>query len=322
MNRLLFLAAAAMTLAACNSEMDDDPNVEIRLRSGLDVQQTDTRAAAGIQSKQFDNGEKIDVYITENTTGTASTTYDQPLVYSTTDNAGAMSTTTQPYFPTSGNGVNIYAVYPSGTSVADNNTFTIKEDQSTKIVDDQSSDANYKASDLMYGAPADNATVTRTKNAVTIKFKHLLSKVTVTLVPGNGSPNLTGAVVKLKDVKPSTTLTASISGGSVSDASGDTKDITVMKATADALSGSAVIVPQTLSTSFIEVTLADGGVLTSTGLSGSGNTALNEVKLETGKAYTYKITVNLTGLNVTSSISDWDSTSGEVNGSAEMPDPA
>ncbi len=313
MNRLLFLAAAAMTLAACNSEMDDDPNVEIRLRSGLDVQQTDTRAAAGIQSTQFDSGESIDVYITENTTGTPSTTYGQPLVYTTGGN-GAMSPSTQPYFPTSGNGVNIYAVYPSGTSVADNNTFKIQEDQST--------DANYKASDLMYGAPANNAVVARNKNAVTIEFKHLLSKVTVTLVPGNGNPNLAGAVVKLKGVKPSTTLTASKDECSISAASGDAKDITVMKATTDAFSGSAVIVPQTLSTSFIEVTLADGGVLTSTGLSSSGSSSLSNVVLEAGKAYTYKITVNLTGLNVTSSISDWDSTSSEVNGSAEMPDPA
>lgn len=311
MNRLLTLAAVAMTLAACNSEIDD-LNVEIRLKSGLDVQQTDTRAAADIQSTQFDSGEKIDVYISENTTGTATTTYGtdgQPLVYTTTDALGNMSTTTQQYFPTSGNGVNIYAVYPSGKKSGE--TFTIETDQSD--------DAKYKASDLMYGAPKSNATVARQKSAVSINFKHLLSKVTVVLKSGAGSPSLDGAVVKLKGVKLSTTLAASISGGSVSEASdAQTKDITVMKATTNALSGSAVIVPQTLSTSFIEVTLKNGGVLTSTGLKTSGSTDLNEVKLETGKAYTYTITVNLTGLDVTSSIADWDSTSGEVTGDAEM----
>ncbi len=310
MNRLLTLAAVAMTLAACNSEIDD-LNVEIRLKSGLDVQQTDTRAATTIQSDKFDSNEKIDVYISENTTGTATTTYGtngQPLVYTTGEN-GAMSTTTQQYFPTSGNGVNIYAVYPSGTSIASGNTFTIKEDQST--------DANYKASDLMYGAPKGNATVARQKSAVSINFKHLLSKVTVVLKSGNGSPSLDGAVVKLKSVKPSTTLTASISGGSVSEASGNTKDITVMTAATNALSGSAVIVPQTLSTGFIEVTLKNGGVLTSTGLK-NGGSDLTNVVLEAGKAYTYTITVNLTGLSVTSSITDWDNSSSEVTGDAEM----
>ncbi len=307
MNRLLTLAAVAMTLAACNSEIDD-LNVEIRLKSGLDVQQTDTRAATTIQSDKFDSNEKIDVYISENTTGTATTTYGQPLTYTIGEN-GAMSIETPQYFPTSGNGVNIYAVYPSGTSIASGNTFTIKEDQST--------DANYKASDLMYGAPKGNATVARQKSAVSINFKHLLSKVTVKLVSGAGNPDLDGAVVKLTGVQPSTTLTASISGGSVSEASGDKKDITVMTAATNALSGSAVIVPQTLSPKFIEVTLKNGGVLTSTGLKTSGSTDLNEVKLETGKAYTYTITVNLTGLDVSSSIAEWGNGS-SVTGDAEM----
>ncbi len=307
MNRLLTLAAVAMTLAACNSEIDD-LNVEIRLKSGLDVQQTDTRAATTIQSDKFDSNEKIDVYISENTTGTATTTYGQPLTYTIGEN-GAMSTTTQQYFPTSGNGVNIYAVYPSGTSIASENTFTIKEDQST--------DANYKASDLMYGKPTTNP-VARQKSAVSINFKHLLSKVTVKLVSGAGNPDLDGAVVKLKDVLPSTTLTASISGGSVSEASGDKKAITVMTAATNALSGSAVIVPQTLNTNFIEVTLKNGGVLTSTGLkNGSSDTSLENVVLEAGKAYTYTITVNLTGLDVSSSIAEWGNGS-SVTGDAEM----
>ena len=312
MNRLLTLAAVAMTLAACNSEIDD-LNVEIRLKSGLDVQQTDTRAATSTQSTKFDKDAAIDVYISEATKEgqeeTTITKYTQPLTYTIGEDGSTMKGTQQ-YFPTSGNGVNIYAVYPSRTSVAENNTFTIKEDQST--------DDNYKASDLMYGAPKGNATVARQKSAVSINFKHLLSKVTVKLVSGAGDPSLDGAVVKLKGVKPSTTLTASISGGSVSEASGDTKAITVMTAATGALSGSAVIVPQTLGTGFIEVTLKNGGVLTSTGLKTSGSTDLNEVKLETGKAYTYTITVNLTGLSVSSSITDWDSTSGEVTGDAEM----
>ncbi len=307
MNRLLTLAAVAMTLAACNSEIDD-LNVEIRLKSGLDVQQTDTRAATDIQSTQFDKDERIDVYISENTTGTATTTYGQPLTYTIGEDGSTMNGTQQ-YFPTSGNGVNIYAVYPSGTSVASQNTFTIEADQSD--------DANYKKSDLMYGKPTTNP-VARQKSAVSINFKHLLSKVTVKLVSGAGNPDLDGAVVKLKSVKPSTTLTASISGGSVSEASGDKKDITVMTATTEALSGSAVIVPQTLKTNFIEVTLKNGGVLTSTGLkNASGDTSLENVVLEAGKAYTYTITVNLTGLDVSSSIAEWGNGS-SVTGDAEM----
>ena len=297
-----------MTLAACNSEIDD-LNVEIRLKSGLDVQQTDTRAATTIQSTQFDKDAAIDVYISEATKEgqeeTTITKYTQPLTYTIGEDGSTMNGTQQ-YFPTSGNGVNIYAVYPSGKKSGE--TFTIETDQSD--------DANYKASDLMYGAPTGNATVARQKSAVSINFKHLLSKVTVKLVSGAGNPSLDGAVVKLKDVKPSTTLTASITEGKVSEASGEAKAITVMTATTDALSGSAVIVPQTLGTGFIEVTLKNGGVLTSTGLK-NGDSSLTNVVLETGKAYTYTITVNLTGLDVSSSIADWGDGS-SVTGDAEM----
>ncbi len=301
----LLLAAAALAFAACSSETDNW-NGEIRLRSGLDVQQT-TRAATDIQSTQFASGETIDVYITEATAGEATTTYAQPLTY-TTDSDGAMNPSKQPYFPTSGNGVNIFAIYPHETSIAASNTFTIKSVQS--------SDDNYKASDLMYGAPKDNNPVSRTKSAVVLTFKHLLSKVTVTLQPGIGNPDLSDAVVKLKSVYPSTTLTATNTGGSISTASGSATDITVMTATTSALSGSAVVIPQTLATTFIEVTLKNGGVLTSNSLT-SGGASLNQVVLESGKAYTYTITVNLTSLTVTSTISNWG-TGGSVDGTAEM----
>ena len=302
----LLLAAAALAFAACGNDETDNWNGEIRLRSGLDVQQT-TRATTAIQATQFESGENIDVYITEATTGTATTTYDSPLVYTVGD-GGALSTTKQPYYPSSGNGVNIFAVYPKGTSIAANNTFTIKDDQSTG--------ANYKASDLMYGAPTNNATVSRTKDAVSLTFTHLLSKVTVELVSGAGNPSLDGAVVKLKNVNPSTTLTANNSTKSISTADGTATDIAVMTATSSNLKGSAVVIPQTLATTFIEVTLATGGVLTSNTLT-SGENSLTSVVLESGKAYKYTITVNLTSLDVTSSITPWGSGT-EATGNATM----
>ena len=305
----LLLAAAALAFAACGNDETDNWNGEIRLRSGLDVQQT-TRAATNIQATQFDTNEQIDVYITEATTGTATTTYDSPLVY-TVGESGALSTTKQPYYPSSGNGVNIFAVYPKGISLTSGSgSFTIKEDQSD--------DANYKASDLMYGAPSSNATVSRQKTAVSLQFKHLLSKVTVELKSGDGSPSLDGATVELTGVKPTTTLTATNSGGSINTtASGDTKAITVMKATSSVLSGSAIVIPQTLATTFIKVTLKDGGVLTSKTLTDSSNSNISSVVLASGKAYKYTITVNLTSLDVTSSITPWGSGT-EATGNATM----
>ena len=304
----LLLAAAALAFAACGNDETDNWNGEIRLRSGLDVQQT-TRAATNIQATQFDTNEQIDVYITEATTGTATTTYDSPLVY-TVGESGALSTTKQPFYPSSGNGVNIFAVYPKGISLTSGSgSFTIKEDQSD--------DANYKASDLMYGAPTNNATVSRTKDAVSLTFTHLLSKVTVELVSGAGNPSLDGATVELQDVLPQTTLTASKDGSSITDASGTKSAIKVMQATSGNLEGSAVVIPQTLTTSFIKVTLKDGGVLTSKTLTDSSNSNISSVVLASGKAYKYTITVNLTSLDVTSSITPWGSGT-EATGNATM----
>ena len=215
---MIMIAAAAMTLAACSNDDESDNRAgEIRLSSGLTVQQTGTRAATGIQSTQFASGEKIDVFISENTAGTATTTYAQPLVY-TAGGSGTMNPPAgnQPYFPTSGNGVNIYAYYPS-EKVTDITATNV----SFSVAEDQSGETNYKASDLMYGTPANNNPVARTGSAIALTFNHLLSKVTITLESGAGSPVLDGAVVKLKAVKPSTTLNPST--GAISEAGGDAK---------------------------------------------------------------------------------------------------
>lgn len=307
------MAALALVAVACNNddEITDDWNGVIRLSSGLEAQQTGTRATTDIQSTQFASGEKIDVFISEDvTTGTATTTYAQPLVY-TAGGSGTMDPPTgnQPYFPTSGNGVNIYAYYPSnkvGTDITATNV-------SFSVAEDQSGNTNYKASDLMYGKPATNP-VARTSSATILTFKHLLSKVTIKLVQGAGSPALTDAVVKLKSVYPSTTLNAST--GTISGTSGNITDITVKANTTPGLDNSAVVVPQTLATSFIEVKLANGGVLTSKDLKDGSNNTISSVVLASGYEYTYTITVNLTSLDVTSTITPW--TSNTANGTATM----
>ena len=295
---LIFAAIAALALTACSN--DDDIKVggdnAILLTSSLNV--AETRAATDIQTSAFDAGETVDVYITEHNGGNNPTTYPQPIEY-TTGAGDALTVGTQYYYPTSGNGVNIYALYPA--TAATGELFTIADDQST--------DANYKASDLMYGKPASNP-VSPSANAVNIKFTHLLSKVTINLKPGVNVTSLDGAKVELLGVKPSTTLTAGIDGHSITDASGTAIPITVMTATETVTSGSAIIVPQNLPEMFLQVTL---GGATLTGKLDSG-----APKLTAGNAYTYDITVNMRGgaLEIKGSITPWNNggtNSGTVN---------
>ena len=295
---MIFAAIAALALTACSN--DDDIKVggdnAILLTSSLNV--AETRAATDIQTSAFDAGETVDVYITENNGGNNPTTYPQPIEYSTAA-GGALTVGTQYYYPTSGNGVNIYALYPA--TAATGELFTIAEDQST--------DANYKASDLMYGKPASNP-VSPSANAENIQFSHLLSKVTINLKPGANVTSLDGAKVELLGVQPSTTLTASKDGCSIGAASGDATSITVMTATETVTSGSAIIVPQTLPKMFLQVTLG-GATLT-------GKLSTGEPTLVAGNEYTYDITVNMRGgaLEIEGSITPWTdggTNSGTVN---------
>lgn len=297
---MIFAAIAALALTACSN--DDEIKVggdnAILLTSSLNV--AETRAATNIQTSAFDAGETVDVYITENEPGTNETHYNQPIL-ATTKTGGALDLQDGPYYyPTSGNGVNIYALYPA--TAATGKLFTIAENQST--------DANYKASDLMYGKPVVANPVSPSANAVNIKFSHLLSKVTINLKPGANVTSLNGAEVKLLGVKPSTTLTADINGYSITAASGDATPITVMTATETVTSGSAIIVPQTLPEMFLQVTL---GGATLTGKLDSG-----APELTPGNEYTYNITVNMRGgaLEIEGSITPWGdggTNSGTVN---------
>ena len=299
--KYLLFVAAALTLAACsNDENLNDCPVAIRLSSGIEVQEV-TRAATDIQNKAFEAGEKIDVFITEDAQS-PTTTYPQPLDYTTGEN-GAMTPSEQPFFPSSGKGVNIYAYYPSDAVTdmsATDVAFTVQADQSTTEA--------YKASDLMYGKAANP--VARTSETVSLTFTHLLSKVTVTLKAGAGleEADLDGAKVELLSVKPSVTLTPST--GTIGTASGTETPVSVFTATSSSLSGSAIVVPQQLPVQFVRVTLADKGVLTGTL---NDNTQPN---LVSGNAYTYTITVNLTALNISASITEWDENSYE--GTASM----
>ena len=201
MKKYFIFAIAALALAACSSDevKEQEWNGEIRLSSVSVVQAT--RASGNIQSTVFDSGENVDIFINENTTGTASTTYTQPLVY-TTGTGGSLTAPSPQFYPSSGNGVNIFAVYPSGAATSVNGTavaFSVKTDQN--------SDANYKASDLMTGAPSSNP-VGRTATTVPLVFKHCLTKINLNIYAGEGisMDELAAAKVSILNATPNATF--------------------------------------------------------------------------------------------------------------------
>ncbi len=306
---LLLAAAASLTLAACSKDggqaADDQ---ELRLSTANII--SETRASSqSLQLTQFDKNEKVDIFLAEDVSGTATasggnvTEYIQPLSY-TADGSGGLSITDAQYWPTSGNGLHIHGVYPSGAAGASasynptNISFSVKPDQS--------SDAGYKASDLMTGKPSNNP-VTRTTSAVPLTFTHLLTKVNINLTEGDGftSGGLSNANVYIQNTKPTTTFDVRYT--TLGSATGDAADITVCTGT----TGSAIIVPQTVnaSTAFIKVAVGGGEYIYKLAA---------QTEFKQSNVYTYNITVNKTGLTVTSTIASWTSSGSTTDGNATL----
>lgn len=314
MKKHLIFAAALVALVACNNEEYtpmDDPNtpMEIRLSSGIDVQ---TRAnSAEVPDKQIAEGQQVGVFI--NDAGSSNDVVGANLKYDA-DGSGGLTLATDPaqatpYYPANGNGVKMTAYHPynAGAAITDNG-------YEFAVVADQSSNANYYASDLLYSESEDYA---RQKTAHNIAFKHKLSKVECTLTSGSGSPDLTDATVSI--VKAKTNITFNPANGTLSDAqSATTADIKLNSAIA---SGSyiGIIPPQTYAKGgqFLKVELsaaAGGGTFYYTIPNKSDD---EDLKLGENKVYKYTITVNRTGLSVTSTIDEWGD-GGIHSGDAEM----
>lgn len=320
MKNYILLAAAALTLGACsNDENLDNPNgpVELRLTSGLEVQ---TRNSHNLD-QLLKNGEPVHVWVDDATTDKEL----HPNNVLTAGDQGALTGGDPMYFPETGNNVDIYAIHGNFAQDADftnfwgtEQTYSVEKDQRTG----QSTDG-YAKSDLVYAKSTD---VSRNGNPTTVNliFTHLLSKVEVVLVRGEGYPNINKVEIlntkldaKFTPDKTKENITVTVSGTEGENPIEIDKDLTSSKNAAGndeskKKLNEAVIVPQTLAsgTAFIRVTTNESGAL------------IYRLKQETtfnpAKKYRYTVTANLTGLEVTATITPWTPQTGDDNGEAEM----
>ena len=312
MKNYIFFAAAALMLGACsNDENLDNLNgpVELRLTSGLEVQ---TRATHNLDT-QLKNGEKVHVWVDDATT-------DENLYVNNTltaDGGGSFTGGQPMYFPSTGNGVDIYAIH--GNFGADFTDFWSAGQTHTVAQDQKSSGDGYAKSDLVY---AKHINVARTKQAVNLEFRHLLSKIEVVLVQGEGKPAIDK--VEILNTKLDAKFTPSKTDDFTLAASGEGNPIVIdtdLTTKTDAAGtdeskkklNEAIIVPQDLTngTPFIRVATAEGGELIY---------RLPENKtFDSAKKYRFTVTANLTELKVVSAeITDWTKETGDENGTAEM----
>ena len=313
------MAATALALAGCSNDengMDNGP-VELRLTSGVTVQ---TRASTATQGTAISKNEVVSVWVDD--AGTASPLYEAVQL---TANGSNGFTGEAMYFPQTGNNIDIYAVHGNFTTAfAPGKSDFPKDGAGYKVEADQSAVADYTKSDLLY---AYEKGVTRSGNPTTaaLTFYHMLSKLELAIKAGDGAPELdTSDAVKLNNVTlsgtftPSTTATmseqsqrAAMLGAAASATTGNMTlgQTTCQDFTTNVVYNEAILVPQDMANKTLTFSLKGGGTLTYTIPTGT--------TFESGKKYQYHITLDLTGITVTSSIEDWEPVTA-VNGSATM----
>lgn len=316
----MIAASAAIILAASCSSEQDEWSGEIKLRADVDNQML-TRAGTGIQGAQFDfatgtperiNVEIIDAKIDNDghpTTKPASPTRSSYIFETTNTSGGLTPSGTTPYFPQSGNMVNIFAYYPATVGTTGSGLTTVLDGTNTfSVAADQSNAAGYKASDLMYGVPTGGNPVARTSNTIPLLFAHKLGKVIVRM-KGDGlgiqTADLAGATVSMKAMTSAPVTAAGVATSQTWTAT-DATPVNMGTGTAiqiesvDYYETAAIVVPQSIaigSEQVFTITLANGGVYHYT-----PNKALTILP---GKVHVFEMTLSLYGINVSATITGW-----------------
>lgn len=243
-----------------------------------------TRAATSIIT--FTAGEAVKVFVKPD--GAASYTgYD----YTTVSGLQSTSLTppaTPPYYPAgTGTTVEAYAYYPSTAS------------SSFSVQSDQTSDADYKASDLMY---AENRTVTKgsTNGNDHLLMQHQMAQLAITAQPQTAS----GLTITRVEVSAQMSVTFAPNTANIVTTTGGAGTITALNA---AGTGYIVIPPQAINGVTIKVITGSGTddeIATYT-FTGAGN-------FESGNSYGIDLTISPDQLGLTTSINNWNGV-GSVN---------
>lgn len=289
------LLLSIVSLVACSENLEDNqkPNGKVEDLVPVEFSISDqrtidfTRAATSIIT--FNAGETVKVYVKPDGAG-SHVGYDY-----TTATAGQSVSLTPPappaippyYPPGVGTTVEAYAYYPSTAS----GTFTVQ--------DDQTSDANYKASDLMY---ADNRVVTKdgTDGHDHLSMAHQMAQLAITAQAQDGSDiNITGVqVIAQKSV------TFAPNTANIVTTTGATGTITVLNG---AGTGYIVIPPQVINGVIIKIITGSGtdDEIATYAFTGTGS-------FNSGDSYALNLTVSADQLGFTTAINNWNGV-GSVN---------
>ena len=316
MNKKIVIITAAILLTACAEEVQLQKTVQkVPLHIEAISQAAITRTSTGIQSTLFDANEDVNAYFTVRVDGDASalisekdntlSTAGNPVILKTAAASNGVNALSPKdgstlYFPPGDNDkvdVSIYALYPS-TVTSSLTSFAVQTPQTT--------DADYKASDLMYAS----ATSPKTDQAIHLQFNHKMAKL---IINASGEEGLTMKKITLKSLY--TTIGWNATTGVLGSTSGSTSDIEIAsnESFTSSLTGVALFPPQTKSdTYFMEVTCQDP---TDNNAEKTAYFKICTKEFEEGKVYTINVKIGPRNLKDDGIvlIEPWPSTVGVVN---------
>lgn len=320
---LSILTIAALLLASCSSEDNETDNspVELRISSGVEVL---LKSTANTQENKITSGETVSLWVND----AVSTTEFYKANQLTADGNNGFSYGTAMYFPQTGNPVNIYALHGNfSTEFVNGDPFPMSTVEYIVPADQSAGGTVYTNADLLY-AYSDNVARNGNPTTASLRFYHMLSKLELAIKIGSGAPALasSGAVtLGNNDItmnggfRPSTTATMTNQAERAAMlyilATPTTRTLTLGQQTStdftdpNIVYNEAILVPQDMSGKVFAFRLANGGTLKYTIPTGT--------TFESGKKYRYHITLNLTGLQVSSTIENWEAVN-HVQGNAEM----
>lgn len=282
MKKLFTLASLATLLFSCSENIVETP-IEEKLPINISVG-VETRA----NDSAFANGDAVGIYVVNydgTTAGTLLTEGNQADNTKFTYNGSAWNSDETIYWKDKSTATDFYAYYPYSTSVdISAHQFDVKADQSNE--------ANFWASDFLWGKTAN---VTPTASAVAIQTNHSLSRIIVEVKPGSGFTSATWAAanksVKICDVK--TTATINLATG-VATATGNASEIIPFATTSNY---KAMMVPQTI---------ADDSKLIVVTVDGTEYTYRTGYTFKANTQHNFSITVNKDASSVNVAIGEWN----------------
>lgn len=300
MKKYLMFAALAITLAACTS--DDGPTVKdsaIQLTTRVAL----TRATSqNIQGTQIASGQSVWVkFTTDATAGDCdnwSSAATKEAAY-TANGSGDLSTANPVKWPkstASTETVAIEAWAPFSAAInPGTTTFTVEQDQT--------SEANYLASDYLYGkvAPFGHGAIA---SPIQVMFDHMLTKINVNITSTDPGITLAGAKIEFgPDADFYRTGTIN-NDGTVTVGTTNAGKVVMTTSLEAANTCSAIIIPQTIAATkqLFKITLADATPTVK-------QYVLNAAKtFDSKKQYTYNITISDGETIILSEqINDWTS---------------